>query len=686
MKKFRALCQSSLHLLVLIISLFLTARIAFSQDVIPDWTNVDHAPFNLTEPASITNPVITRNDVTDVSARFVADPFLFYENDQWYMFFEVFNINSGRGEIGLATSSDGLHWNYDQIVLSEEIHLSYPFVFKHNGEYYLIPETYMANEVRLYSATAFPYNWTYVSTLVAGRDFVDPSLFYYNNMWWMFVGGPGHSSCYLFYSDSLTTGWTEHPMSPVVNNDASKARPGGRSFVFDNDRVIRIAQKDDVVYGEQVRAFEVDILTKTDYAEHEIPESPILKPSGIGWNRTGMHHFAPWWNGNHWLCAVDGNSGGLWSIGLYIAPHPSFPNEPPTADAGPDQMVEEGLTVTLDGSNSTDPDDDIASYLWTQTAGPTVTLSDPTAVQPSFTSPDVEPNGTSLIFELTVTDTGGLKDTDTCIMNVTWVNMPPTADAGPDQEVEEGLTVTLDGSNSTDPDDDIASYLWTQIGGTPVTLSDTSAVQPTFVTSVVDPSGIILTFELTVEDNGGLKSSDEVSVTIYDNGITNFPADVLTMTCPEGEQVGIKVESGGHYTSLYAIDPFTIPDTTDKPKNLPLCFIDLQIKTDAVGGTVKVTYYLESQAGNDDKWFKYKDSTGVWEDCSAYASFNAARDQVTLTLVDGGDGDDGAADGWIVDPSGLSGSASTSTSSGSGGGGGGGCFIDTAAHGFRRVK
>ena len=82
-------------------------------------------------------------------------------------------------------------------------------------------------------------------------------------------------------------------------------------------------------------------------------------------------------------------------------------------------------------------------------------------------------------------------------------------------------------------------------------------------------------------------------------------------------------------------------------------------------------------AGNDDKWFKYKTSTGVWENCSAYSSFNAARDQVAVTFVDGGDGDDGPVDGWIVDPSGLSSPAPTSTSSGGGGGGGGGCFIST---------
>jgi hypothetical protein len=185
---------------------------------------------------------------------------------------------------------------------------------------------------------------------------------------------------------------------------------------------------------------------------------------------------------------------------------------------------------------------------------------------------------------------------------------------------------------------------------------------------------------LTVEDSGGLKSSDEVSVTIYDNGITGFPADVLTMTCSTGKSIGIKVDSGGDYVSITAVDPAIIPDSSDKPENLPYGLFDWLIKTDAVGGTVKVKFYLETQAGVNDKWSKYKNTTGVWEDCSAYASFNTARDQVTLTLVDGGNGDDGPADGWIVDPSGFS-STPTTTTSGGGGGGGGGCFIVTAAYG-----
>ncbi|MCK4304505.1 MAG: PD40 domain-containing protein, partial [Candidatus Eisenbacteria sp.] len=372
------------------------------------------------------------------------------------------------------------------------------------------------------------------------------------------------------------------------------------------------------------------------------------------------------------------DNGGLQSTDTCIV-NVTWENEPPTADAGPDQTVNEGDTVTLDASNSSDPDDGIASYQWTQTAGPPVTLSNPTAVQPTFIAPNVGPDGESLTFQLTVTDNGGLQATDTCIVNVTWENQPPTADAGSDQTVDESVTVTLDASNSTDPDDGIASYLWTQAAGTPVTLSDPTATKPTFVTPPVDLNGTTLTFQLTVEDNGGLESSDEVSVTINDNGITGFPDDVITFKSSTGENLGIKEESGGNLTSLSAVDPATIADTTDRPENLIYGLIDMQIKVAIAGDTATVTIYLPIAAPDGYKWYKYGPNKG-WYDYSDNAVFNDARDQVTLTLIDGGIGDDdGIANGIIVDPSGLGSPPSTPPAPSDGGGGGGGCSIATAA-------
>jgi hypothetical protein len=198
-----------------------------------------------------------------------------------------------------------------------------------------------------------------------------------------------------------------------------------------------------------------------------------------------------------------------------------FVNDPPTADAGPDQNVEEEITVTLDGSNSSDPDDGIESYRWKQVAGPSVALSDPTSDRPTFEAPNVGPDGVSFTFELTVTDVGGLQSSDTVIVNVIWLNDPPTASAGTDQTVLEQSTVTLDGSNSSDPDDGIESYRWKQVAGPSVTFSDPTDDQPTFeAPSFDDSDGQPLVFELIVTDEGGLQSSDSTDVTV-----SNFEKD-----------------------------------------------------------------------------------------------------------------------------------------------------------------
>jgi hypothetical protein len=235
-------------------------------------------------------------------------------------------------------------------------------------------------------------------------------------------------------------------------------------------------------------------------------------------------------------------------------------NIDPTANAGPDQTVDEGVTVTLDGSKSSDPDPGALTYRWTQTAGPSVTFSDPTSSQPTFTSPNVGLDGASLTFRLTVTDSGGAQATDSCIVNVTWVNAPPTANAGPDQAINEGTLVTLDGSRSSDPDDSIASYQWKQTGGTAVTLSDASAMQPTFMAPALTDVNGPLTFELTVTDQGGLQAVDTCTVTVTDVALPPAQPE------PPSNEPAPPTEEPAPATPEPSPDPVTNPDpqpTTD---------------------------------------------------------------------------------------------------------------------------
>jgi len=211
------------------------------------------------------------------------------------------------------------------------------------------------------------------------------------------------------------------------------------------------------------------------------------------------------------LTAIDNN--GLSSQDTCIV-NVSWVNLPPMAGAGGDQMVDEGDLVELTASDTSDPDDGIAYYMWEQVGGPAVNLSDPEDIQPTFTTLDLEAGDVSLIFQLTVEDYGGLRATDTCVVNVSWANSPPVAQAGEDQIADEGEVVTLDGSSSWDPDDGIVSVRWTQTGGSPVTLSAPTAAKTTFTAPSDGVDAYPITFQLSVTDKGGLISQDACIVTL----------------------------------------------------------------------------------------------------------------------------------------------------------------------------
>ena len=266
------------------------------------------SPLALAPIPGIATPVLSGEQVTDVRAGFVADPFLVRRDDGWSMFFEVLNTATELGEIGLAESRDGLAWEYRRIVLREPFHLSYPYVFSHAGEHYMIPECSDAGSIRLYRAASFPDGWEPVQDLIPG-SFADPSPVHVEGRWWLFAcdGNGRHDTLRLFLSDSLTGPWREHPRSPLIHGDPGRARPAGRLSRWQG-RLFRFAQDCDPYYGRQVRAFEIVELTPERYREREAPESPVLTP-GKGWNSAGMHHLDPHPDGQgSWIAAVDGRA------------------------------------------------------------------------------------------------------------------------------------------------------------------------------------------------------------------------------------------------------------------------------------------------------------------------------------------------------------------------------------------
>lgn len=254
-------------------------------------------------------------------------------------------------------------------------------------------------------------------------------------------------------------------------------------------------------------------------------------------------------------------------------------NQAPTASAGADKTdIPVGTSVTLDGSASTDPDDDALTYSWVQTSGPAVTLDDASGAMPSFTIPD-DAAGATFTFDLLVND-GTINSVADSVTITVLNNTAPVADAGADQgPVAPGDEITLTGSASSDADGDTLTYSWVQTGGTAVTLDDATAESPIF-TVLDDTFGEAITFDLIVND--GIESSvaDSVTVTVRANaapladaGMDQgpvLPGDTITLngnasSDADGDALTYSwVQTGG--TSVVLDDPsaaspsFTVPD------------------------------------------------------------------------------------------------------------------------------
>ena len=250
------------------------------------------SPVTLYPHESISNPILTAKDVTDITARFVADPFMIQNTNGYYLFFEVLNDKRNTGEIGYAFSPDAILWNYQNIILKERYHLSYPYVFSAENCYYMIPECNGSKGIQLYEAIRFPNEWKHIATLIKdnGRHaaLVDPSIVHYNNHWYLFCYAGKLKNLHLFTSTNLTGPWHEHPKSPVVQSSPQFARPAGK-VIITNGILYRYAQDETPNYGTRVWAFRITELTPQTYLEEPASTDPVIQPGTAWWNKDGMH-------------------------------------------------------------------------------------------------------------------------------------------------------------------------------------------------------------------------------------------------------------------------------------------------------------------------------------------------------------------------------------------------------------
>ena len=247
---------------------------------------------------------------------------------------------------------------------------------------------------------------------------------------------------------------------------------------------------------------------------------------------------------------------------------PPLPNPAPIASAGPDQAVSSGATVALDGSASTDSAGLPLTYAWTAPAG--ITLSALSVARPTFTAPTLAPGSAPQVLTFTLVVSNGQLSSIPATVSIT-VNAPPllnpapVANAGTNQAVLAGATVTLDGSLSADPDGEPLSFAWTAAAGGAITLTGAATAHPTFVAPAV-PSGtlpVTLTFTLVVSDAHATSVPATVSVTVSPSGTVADPAPPGTPTpappdpnpLPLGGSGSKRWQIGAVGGGLYLADP-----------------------------------------------------------------------------------------------------------------------------------
>ncbi|MGC8494379.1 MAG: glucosamine inositolphosphorylceramide transferase family protein [Syntrophobacteraceae bacterium] len=217
---------------------------------------------------------------------YIADPFGIQLNDKEYLFCEYFDYRENKGRIickemnGTVCSSDF----ENAIVLS--CHTSYPFLFKHDGNLFCVPETSRAKEIALYKLIELPDKWIKEAVLLDGVPAVDASIVPFGAHWWLFYAVENSNSLdlHISHADSLYGPFFPHAKQPVKSDSAS-SRGAGTPFVHEG-KLYRPAQDCSKTYGGRVVINEVVLLSPAEFEERVVS---VVEPDENGPYPHGLH-------------------------------------------------------------------------------------------------------------------------------------------------------------------------------------------------------------------------------------------------------------------------------------------------------------------------------------------------------------------------------------------------------------
>jgi hypothetical protein len=213
-----------------------------------------------------------------------ADPFVVEKSGRYYIFFEELPYAAGKAHIAMVELDRAGRVSAPQRVLEADYHLSYPYVFEHDGQLWMLPESARNRRVELYRCVDFPLQWKRERVLLDDVRLVDATLHRAGERWWMFANSAASGSrmfddeLHIFHAERLSGEWRPHPRNPV-KSDARSARPAGALFTR-NGVLYRPAQVCVPRYGAGLAIHRVLKLTPEDYAERLVER--MLPPPGSG--------------------------------------------------------------------------------------------------------------------------------------------------------------------------------------------------------------------------------------------------------------------------------------------------------------------------------------------------------------------------------------------------------------------
>lgn len=229
--------------------------------------------------------------LADDRRRYYADPMVVFAQGRHWIFVEEFPYATRKGILSVLELGPEGALGAPRPVLEQAYHLSYPFVFEHARQMWMLPETSSAGRIELYRAAGFPFRWERAATLVDNVAAADPTIVRHEGRFYLFasVGGAGASdwdALAVWHAPDIFGPWTALPDNPVFIG-AEASRPAGPLFRR-SDGLYRPAQDCSRSYGGALSLVRIDRLDPEGF------EQSVCAIAGPDqdWASHGCHHLS----------------------------------------------------------------------------------------------------------------------------------------------------------------------------------------------------------------------------------------------------------------------------------------------------------------------------------------------------------------------------------------------------------